>query len=296
MQDRQLTPATREALILPAAERIRYIKLHKMFVRHRKIAEIRGALDDARARFPLDGDKHILVWGDPGMGKTEFGKDYTARALANEDPEAEASLIQVIYVPMPSPLRAGALAKAIIKTLGGQLAKRSSEEDAILDAEALMEAVGLQMLIIDDLHHMNRARNQAQRDIVLDMLKNWGSTLRICIVALGTDDAKRALRSDPQTRRRFTMLELAKWELDNNVSGFLASLESVLPLANASNLNAPSMAAFILDRSEGITSYAVELVRSAAVLAVGSKEEAITLPLLRAMPWQRPSERGEDES
>ena len=114
----------------------------------------------------------------------------------------------------------------------------------------LMRAVGIRLLIIDEVHNLLGATARRQREL-LNLLRFLGNELRIPLVCLGTRDAYLAIRSDDQLENRFHPLLLPRWEEGEELARLLASFETVLPLREPSQLAAAPLRELILRRSEG---------------------------------------------
>jgi hypothetical protein len=71
----------------------------------------------------------------------------------------------------------------------------------------------------------------------------------------------------------------------------LSTLEAVLPLRQPSDLAAPQLADKILSAAEGILGEVVSIVTRAAVHAVNSGTESITMKLLDEIGFTSPTQR-----
>jgi hypothetical protein len=108
---------------------------------------------------------------------------------------------------------------------------------------------------------------------------------------VGTAEALRAIRSDDQLVNRFQPFALPLWTDDDEYRRLLTTLEAVLPLRKPSHLADSVMAGRILSAAEGVLGEVIAIVVSAAVLAVDTGVEAISLRMLEEAGFIRPSER-----
>jgi ATP-dependent Clp protease ATP-binding subunit ClpA len=71
----------------------------------------------------------------------------------------------------------------------------------------VLRAVGMQVLVIDELHNMLAGNSSVRREF-LNLLRFLGNELRVPIVGVGTREAYLAIRSDDQLENRFEPLTL----------------------------------------------------------------------------------------
>jgi hypothetical protein len=125
----------------------------------------------------------------------------------------------------------------------------------------------------------------------LNALRYLGNALKIPIVCVGTKDAYLAIRSDAQLENRFEPFLLSAWKAGQEFDSLLASIVSVLPLKQRSNLNHPLISNYILEKSDGILGEIFTLIRRAAVIAIHSGHEMIDRKLLNEIDYHSPTER-----
>jgi hypothetical protein len=157
-------------------------------------------------------------------------------------------------------------------------------------AVRLMRAVGVRLLLIDEVHNLLGATARRQREL-LNLLRFLGNALRIPLVCLGTRDAYLAIRSDDQLENRFHPLLLPRWEEGEELARLLASFETVLPLREPSQLAAPPLRELILRRSEGTIGEIALLLTRATATALRRGEERITDAVIEQTDYQAPSVR-----
>ena len=136
----------------------------------------------------------------------------------------------------------------------------------------------------------SRRTPSGQREL-LNLLRFLGNTLRIPLICLGTKEAWLAVRSDEQLENRFEPFALPPWRNDGNFGRLLASFEAALPLRRRSGLAASPLKGEIYARSEGVIGEVSTLLETAAIAAISSGQDQITLELLKAMDYRSPTER-----
>ena len=220
------------------------------------------------------------------VGPTNNGKTMILDKFRRAHPRLEASdtsdgIAQepVLKVPMPPGPDEQRFFGAILEALGlpGAPTDRvSTRQDA---AMRLMRVTNVQVLVLDEVHNLLSGTSLQQRRL-LNLLRWLGNELQIPLVAAGTAEALRAIRSDDQIANRFQPITLPPWRDGQEFRRLMATLEAVLPLRRASHLNEDALAETILSRSEGILGEMVTIVSHAAVHAIQSGTEAITAKLM----------------
>lgn len=157
-------------------------------------------------------------------------------------------------------------------------------------ALTLLRAVGVRVLVIDELHNVLAGRADARREF-LNLIRFLGNELRIPLVGVGTREAYLAIRSDDQLENRFEPVTLPRWEPGPEACSLLASFAAAFPLRRPSPIGTEDMARYLLTRSEGTIGELTHLLTDAAVAAIDSGEEAINQRTLRMAPYIGPTER-----
>jgi hypothetical protein len=145
---------------------------------------------------------------------------------------------------------------------------------------ALAEQLEVRMLIIDEIHALLVGTPRQQR-IILTAIRLLANDLRSSLVCLGIEEPNRALVTDDQLADRFAAAELPAWENDEAFEQLLLSFESTLPLRQPSEFRDPKVRQRILSLTQGVLGRVCRLMETAAVEAVRSIEQRITLALLK---------------
>lgn len=137
----------------------------------------------------------------------------------------------------------------------------------------------LSSTFVDEVHHLLAGSAHEQR-AALNLLKYLENELQCSVVALGTQDARTAMQSDPQISSRFRPLEIPRWRDGEPLLRLSLACESLMPPRELSKLAERSMARTVLDRSGGITGNMTEILVQAAELALERNREHIDIELL----------------
>ncbi len=159
-----------------------------------------------------------------------------------------------------------------------------NERDSVARKQYLVEyyldLLNVDMLIIDEIHNILSGSIAKQKQ-VLNAIKNLSNHLKIPIVLSGTKDALRAVSTDTQISSRFRPIYLRKWKMDKEFVSLLATFIKTLPLKKESIVLTSNTAMEILEISDGNIGDIVGLLKKAAIYAIESESERITLKEIR---------------
>lgn len=282
-----LHPGARAVARLPGTERLHYVRADRW-------------IGYPRATAALDRLEELLAW--PGkqrmpnlllIGATNNGKSMIIEKFRRLHPpvsEADRERIPVLVVQMPSEPTVIRFYTGLLAALGAPLRPRQRLAELEQRTLGLLRAVGVRMLVIDELHNVLAGRADARREF-LNLIRFLGNELRIPLVGVGTREAYLAIRSDDQLENRFEPFTLPRWEPDGLGCSLLASFAASFPLRRPSTIATPQMARYLLTRCEGTIGELAHLLTDAAVAGIESGEEAITQTTLLMAPYAGPTER-----
>jgi hypothetical protein len=138
-----------------------------------------------------------------------------------------------------------------------------------------------QVFVIEEVQQLLAGSGREQR-LSLNLIKSLSNDLRICIVAVGTGEARHAIESDPQIRRRFDPFCLPRWTESEDFRDFVSAFAKLYPLRKPSNLGEQAVVRTILQASEGITGLATRVLSLAAVEAIRTSTEFIDRAAIEA--------------
>ncbi|MDX4062206.1 TniB family NTP-binding protein [Aliarcobacter skirrowii] len=235
----------------------------------------------------------ILLVGSSNNGKTSLLNEFMRRNpwydYQSDNPDKltkeffdkyTATGIPALYILAPSEPSEPRLYSNILNTIFAPF----KESDAIARKQYLVEyyldLLNVDMLIIDEIHNILSGSIAKQKQI-LNAIKNLSNHLRIPIVLSGTKDALRAVSTDTQISSRFRPIYLKKWKMDKEFISLLATFLTTLPLKKESQILTPNTAMEILEISDGYIGDIVALLKHAAIYAIESGTERITLKEIR---------------
>ena len=138
----------------------------------------------------------------------------------------------------------------------------------------MLKLVAPRVIIIDEVHHLLAGTPREQRR-ALNLLKFLANELRVCMVAIGTNDAQLAIQTDLQVASRFEPCNLPRWTATEQFRGFLAAFVRGLPLHEPSDITDRESVHLLLARSAGITGRITLILARAAELAIRHRRESI---------------------
>jgi hypothetical protein len=285
----QLTAPAQTAAVLPDAERIARIRAER-WIGYSRAREAFAKLEDllthpVRQRMP-----NLLLIGPTNNGKSMLIEKCRRAHRVEPAPHAETETLPVVTMQMPSAPSVARLYALLLTTLGVPLHGRRKVVELEGMALRVLRAVGMQVLVIDELHNMLAGNSSVRREF-LNLLRFLGNELRVPIVGVGTREAYLAIRSDDQLENRFEPMTLPLWQEGPELMALLASYAASFPLRQRSTLDQPALAASILARTEGTIGEITMFLTRAAIAAIDSGEEALTRKTLMLAEYASPSER-----
>jgi hypothetical protein len=242
-----LHPAVQQVARLPAEERLRHIRADR-WIGYPRAVDALARLETlvtwpARQRMP-----NLLLIGPTNNGKSMIVEKFRRAHPRVTHPDREE--IPVLAVQMPSEPSVYRFYVAVLAALGASLRPRRRLAELEQATLALLRAVDVRMLVVDELHNVLAGRGDGRREF-LNLIRFLGNELRIPLVGVGTREAYLAIRSDDQLENRFEPYTLPLWEPDEDACSLLAAFATSFPLRRPSPIATPAMAQYLLTRSEG---------------------------------------------
>lgn len=231
----------------------------------------------------------MLLIGDSNNGKTSLVRTFLKRHPVDENIAGESVIAKVLYVQAPPAPSEDGLYAEILNCLFERI-PTSSTAARRAQVIKVLRGIDLKVLVIDELHN-NLAGTTVKQQQFLNVIKYLGNELQISIVGCGTGDLLRAVSIDPQIQNRFTPLLIPKWRAGKDYRMLLKSFESIIPLRQPSALHDVALATKILAMSEGTIGETSTLLNTAALHAIRTGEERISVEVLNACDYASPSDR-----
>lgn len=288
MEKINLKPRAQFLLNETDEERIKYIKKNK-WVNYPKAQEIFNILEDLK-KYEKDKSRisSILLVGASTNGKTtlleEFINKYPPYDNYVKDNEKikekflneyNAIGIPILYVVAPAEPSETRLYSEILHIIDAPFNDGMSISRKQHLVEHYLKILNVEMVIIDEIHNILSGSVARQKQI-MNAIKNLSNTLKIPIVLSGIKDALRALSTDEQIISRFRPVFLPRWKENKELINLVSTFISSFPLKKQSTVNA-SLIKELLEISQGYIGDISELLKEAAIYAIRTKSEIITL-------------------
>jgi len=286
-----LLPDTQKMLNASDEERINFI-LQEKWITYPKADDIFKKMKMLLNHPRKERMPGMLLVGETNNGKTSI----VHRFMKNNGPIRsenwrETTEIPIIFVQVPPGPNLSDMYTKILE----QFAIPFKDTDKTVKKEQQIKyycgLCKLKLLVIDEIHNILSGPISKQK-IFMNALKNLSNDLQITIILVGIKEALRATNTDNQIANRFKPVFLLKWQLDRDYLSLLASIEKTLPLKKASEIwKDKRIALKILDESDGYIGEIIDLLNQASIYAIENNIEQITLKVLSACDFTKPSER-----
>ena len=255
------------------AQRIRAIRSRRWLVypRAKQVLErLNQLLDHPRGtRMPS-----LAIYGDSGMGKTMIMKRFRDQHPPSFSVLTGKLKTPVLAMEMTSRPGERRFYAELLTLFGAPQRPRADIAQMEQAAMRIMEAIGVQVLVIDEVHNILAGTYREQR-IVLNTLRFLSNRLQISLVCFGVNDAREAIGGDVQLARRFEQFTLSRWAANDQFEILIALILRNTPLRQPTVLTAKSLRR-TLQISEGITANLFHIVNTLAIEAIESGQERIT--------------------
>ena len=258
------------------------------WVSYPRAQQVLGLLQDLLERPRVPRAPCFLLLGATNNGKTALMQRFCDRHPFQDDGRGNGHL-PVFYLSAPPVADEKRFYDAVLEAMD---VRRTCTTVATAQANVIriFRALGVKVLLIDEIQHLVAAGAIRSRQM-MNVLKYMSNDLQINIMGAGVQTAFHALQSDDQMANRFKPVILPKWELNEEFLQLLASFELLLPLRKASNLTDKALAVKLHGMVGGKIGELATLLADAAVEAIATGEERITLPSIRRLGWVSPDER-----
>lgn len=284
-----LLPKARAALDLSDTDRIQLIQ-GPIWILYSRARDILSRLEELLKHPKINRMPNAVIVGETNNGKTEIARHFLARHPPEDAVQLDQISVPILYINAPSHANEHGLFTAILDNVYAPARRFARSDQRNFQVTRIMRTSGVRMLMIDEFQQA-LVGSYTQRRTYLNAVKNVGNDLQIPIVAVGTEEVFNALKADPQLSNRFEPMMLPRWKANEEYYRLLATFERVLPLRKPSKLTDSALALRILSLSEGTIGEIVTILKRAAIWAIRTEGECITLKTLERMSYVSPSDR-----
>lgn len=254
---------------------------------HRRYKEAMYAMAELHQRRRTYGrGGGLLMVGLSGAGKSTTMASYLESFP--RDHTTERTRVPVLLVSVPSSPTARGLGDAILAALGRKRAHRGSaaeKSDLIVE---LFGKCGVEMLLLDEFHHLFFAPTLNHFRDVTDWLKRLLDATGIGMVGSGLPTSELVVDSNEQLARRFSArIRITPFLLDDpedfrEFRAILKAFEKQLPLPCETPLFEANHARRFHIASYGLLDYVVKTLEGAVSVAAAAGLEVLDLQTLAA--------------
>lgn len=279
MKYEHLAPEVVEVLQLPQSDRIAFCQADR-WVGYTRALKILEQMENLFVYPKNQRMPNMLLVARSNNGKSSIVQHFVNRHPIVL-PEEGLPNPCVVWMTMPSTPSESSFWSEVLKCMNVVHRDTATAESKRRQAMEVMAYVNVKVLAIDEFNHLNNARKEAAR--LLAAIKNVSTTLRISVLASGTETAVNAFNSDQQLKTRFDPEVLDRWMIDTEYLRFLASYEKLLPLAKPSTLAGEELARTIHRMAGGTIGGIVKVIKAAAEHALRNNRESIDVKVLAAV-------------
>jgi hypothetical protein len=284
IKHRHLDEQTRPWIGASTEERIRYIQRDRFILSH-PLETVLDVLEDFVRRPASIRPPCLALVGDAGSGKSTLMREFQRRHEESLDPGTRIAVYCVADAYPELRILQQALMTALDIPAPLSIHRQRWVADDLIH-RALADR-GTRLVIIDEAQHLlNLPRRE--RASQWDWIK-WVSTAnRVSVACCGISGFESLIRAEAQLETRFTLAYLPRWGVGPMFAQFLEAYERSLPLKRPSGLATLAMQQALLTESgykqrlAGITHGIKQVLESAAIEAIRSGTERITIPTLSA--------------
>lgn len=287
----ELTQETKEVLNRSDEERIEYIN-KEYWIDYPIAQNILNKMEDIY-KYGYGQTRHIsaLLVGSSNNGKTSLLKQFLKKHppydynIEGERPDWVTDEFfdkytgigrPVIYIISPTEPSETRLYSIILEQLNVPYKARDTLDSKAKLVEYYLKALGVKVLIIDEIHNILNGSPARQRQ-TMSSIRDLSSRLTMPVILSGVKDALRAVNTEDQISSRYRPEYLTKWKMDKDYVSLLATIISKLPLKKQSTIVNKDDASEILELCNGYIGEIVNLIKSAAIYAIKSGSERVTI-------------------
>lgn len=207
----------------------------------------------------------MLLTGEPGVGKSTFGEELV-----------RSSNGRIVMISAEGARSTRELYGRVLQFLDGPVARSMHTPDRELAVIRLFKALGITGFAVDEIQDLAKGTYREHQQVLL-AIKYLTNVARIPLFCLGTPESERAFRGDKPLAKRLRAFQLPQWKLDQSFVDLITTIEEMLPLRKASAMRNEAVLKYLLEISGGSLREIMARITCAAVRAILSGDESLTL-------------------
>ena len=257
-------------------------------IRYPRFKALHQDMRECQEMSRLSNEPHCLsLEGVTGAGKSTLVRDYAA--LFPRVEEKAGTRVPIFYAETPSPVTVKGMAATMLAQLGDPAAHYGALWAMNFRLVRLMKACQVELVILDDFHHLIDKETNRILEQVSDWLKVLIKETNIPFLVVGIEGkVERILDANAQLSRLFAArqtLEPFRYDRTDEVglqefARFVHYAEQVITLPLPDTLPRPELLQRLHYATHGVVGNLMNLLRYAAWLTRQQHQEMITLPTL----------------
>jgi hypothetical protein len=244
-------------------------------------------------RGQISARRGMILSGASGTGKstalTQLGRIHERSVRKRHPGQAGNQRIPVVYVTVPTDATPKILAVQFARFYGIEFGSRATMPDIVNTVCAVAARTHLELVLLDEIHNILGTRARAE---VSDQPKYFAERLPATFTYSGIEVDERGLFAGPRGRQiagRFTLINSAPFDYghprteDRLALAHRHTRELAAP-APASTRHPDRAGRLPLRAHRWCDRQPLQLIRGAAILAIGGETEQITPELLELIP------------
>jgi hypothetical protein len=267
-----------------------FVQSNNVLIRYPRFKALHHDIHECLEMSRLCNEPHCMsLEGVTGAGKSTLVRDYTALFPRTE--QADGSRIPIFYTETPSPVTVKGMAVTMLARLGDPAAYYGTLWSLNFRLIRLMVACQVELVILDDFHHLiDQATNR-----ILEQVSDWLKVLiketGIPFLVVGIDGkVERILDANAQLSRLFAVRQILEpFSCDPNDEAsvqefgrFTSYAEQIIATPLTTTLPRLELLHRLHYATDGVVGNLMNLLRYSAWLTRQQHQETISLPLLAA--------------
>lgn len=232
----------------------------------------------------------MILEGVPGAGKSTLIKSYAESCSRYETPSG--THVPVFYVETPSPVTVKGMAARLLQALGDPAAHHGTLWSMNSRLLHFIQACQVQMIILDDFHHLIDKETNRVLSQVSDWLKVLIKETNVPFLVVGVDGTvRRILDANAQLSRLFAIRETLRpfrWnsqepETIKEFTTFIDFAERMIGIGLTKEIERDDLLYRLYYATDGIVGNVMNLLRYGVTLAQQRQADTLTLQVLAAV-------------
>lgn len=270
-------------------------RTHAALIAYPRFRELHQAIQLCQRLSKLAGEPQCMsLEGRTGAGKSTLVRTYAESFQRTETPEGTG--IPVLYLEVPSPAGIKDLASAMLKRMGDPAYERGTRATLTMRLIGLIQACGVELVILDDFHHLIDSETNHVLGEVSEWLKYVIKETGVPFLVVGIEGkVELILQANPQLSRLFAARETLqpfRWETAQpetiqEFAHFVEYVEKAVEKPLSVEVRRTEMLYRIHYATDGVVGNVMNLLRFAALLCELQGQRDIGLAILSQAFQQR---------